>query len=324
MGDAVTSSPRLEHLSHHGLQGHPEDAPAPQHRASGWHYVDWACEFAGTAFQLFVGFGVVALLESPHSPASGALPGWARLVLIGLAFGLLAAAVALSPVGRRSGAHLNPAVTLGFFLQGHTPWRDLVGFALGQTAGATLAAAGFVAAWGSWATSVAGARTVPATGLPSWGVVAIEAAITLGLLLTIFLMLSSPQTARWTPAVVTAVLTGLIRAGAPFTGASMNPARTFGPDLVATSFPVFWAYVLGPLAGAALAVVVFRVLARERRTLTAKLFHDERYPSVHATSLPAKPHHQSDQAAGRGAYAQPDLTDTHRAHGHTDVHVVRR
>jgi aquaporin Z len=282
----------------HHLKGHPDDVPSPQPKARGWHPVDWACEAVGTFFQLFVGFGVVALLESPLSPATSALDGWARLVLIGIAFGLLAAAVALSPVGRRSGAHLNPAVTLGFFLRKHTPWRDAVGYALGQIAGATAAAFAFRAAWQEWAHSVSGARTAPQAGLSGWGVVGIEAGLTFGLLLTVFLMVSSARTARWTPAVVTGVLAGLIWAGAPHTGASMNPARTLGPDLAGGHYAVLWAYFVGPLLGAGVAAAAFGVLGRERRTLTAKLFHDPRYPSVHATALPAKPHRDSGQHSG--------------------------
>jgi len=284
------------------LKGHRMDSAAPQHKASGWHPVDWGCEFVGTAFQLFVGFCLVALLESARSPVRAALPAGVRLALIGIAFGLLAAAVALSPIGRRSGAHLNPAVTFGFFLRGHTPGRDAVGYAVAQVAGAIVAASGFAAVVPTWAASVSWARTAPKPGLTGWAAAGIEAALTLGLLLTVFLMVSSARTARWTPAVVTGVLAGLIWAGAPRTGASMNPARTIGPDLVSGDWPVVWVYVLGPATGAVLAAAIF-ALARRRTTLTAKLFHDPHYPSVHATSLPARPHRGSDQQNGRAGDA---------------------
>ena len=277
------------------LSGPGHAPPAPQPKTAGWHPVEWACEFAGTAFQLFVGFGAVAAFESHRSPLHAALPAGVRLVVIGVTFGLLAAAVAVSPAGRRSGAHLNPAVTVAFALRGHTAWRDVAGFAAGQVCGALAGAAAFSAAWRSWATSVHTARTIPVTGLPPWGVVGIEAALTAGLILTILVMLSSPRTARWTPVVVTAVLAGLIWAGAPLTGASMNPARTFGPDTVSGAFGLLWAYVVGPLAGASVAVAMFGALGtvgalgREWKTLTAKLFHDPDYPSVHATTLAARP-----------------------------------
>lgn len=277
------------------LKGHPADPATPQPKATGWHLTDWGCEFLGTAFQLFLGFSAVAVLESPQSPLTSALPAWARLVLIGIVFGVLAAVVATSPIGRRSGAHLNPAVTLGFYLRGHTPLPDLAGYAAAQLAGALVAAAGFVSAWRAWAPSVHGARTAPAAGLPVWAAIAIEAALTLGLLSVVFAMVSSPRTARWTPAVVTGALAGLIWAGAAHTGASMNPARTLGPDIATDTYPVLWAYFIGPLCGAALAAWAFTVFTRKRTTLTAKLFHDSNYPSVHATALPAKPHRGTNQ-----------------------------
>jgi aquaporin Z len=281
------------------LKGHPDAVPTPQPRASGWHPLDWACEYVGTAGQLTVGFSVVALLEAPESPGRHAISaGGLRLVLIGVAFGLLAAAVALSPLGRRSGAHLNPAVTFGFWLRRHTTTRDALGYAAAQTLGALTAAALFAGAWGSWADHVSTARTVPASGLPAAAVAGIEAALTCGLLLTVFLMLSSAWTARWTPAVVTGVLAALIWAGAPRTGASMNPARSFGPDVVADTYTALWCYVVGPLVGALAAAAAFSLFSG-RRTLTAKLFHDPRYPSVHATTLPATPHPSSQSQERR-------------------------
>lgn len=281
------------------LKGGAEQEATPRDQAEGWHPLEWGCEFVGTAFQLFSGFGAVAAFESSRSPLTAVLPAWSRLIVIGACFGLLAAAVAISPLGRRSGAHLNPAVTLGFALRGHTSPRDALGFVVAQTAGALVAAAGFAAAWGAWATTVHTARTQPATGVPGWAATLIEAALTCGLLLTIFTMVSSTRTARWTPLVVTGVLAGLIWAGAPHTGASMNPARSLGPDVVTTVFPTIWAYLIGPLVGSAVAVAIFNVAPGERSTLTAKLFHDPDYPSIHATQLPARAHPDQQRRPGQ-------------------------
>ena len=279
---------------HPPLGGHPDETSSPQPKVGGWHWVEWGCEYVGTAFQLFVGFGVVALFEAPQSPLRRDVPlGWLRLIIIGAAFGILAAIVAVSPLGRRSGAHLNPAVTVGFWATGHTHRDDVVGYVVAQTLGALTAAAGFAAAWGSWAAGVKDATTAPESGLAWWWATAIEAGLTFGLLTVVFTMVSTPQTARYTPAVVVGALAGLIWAGAPFTGASMNPARTFGPDVVHGAFPAWWVYLLGPIAGALLAAGAFKVFTPERRTLTAKLFHDPRYPTTQRSALPAKPHHGS-------------------------------
>jgi len=287
------------------LAGHPEDASRPQPKVGGWHPAEWACEFVGTALQLLLGFSVVAVLEAPGAPGRELIGSDAlRLVLIGVAFGVLAAIVALSPIGRRSGAHLNPAVTLGFFARGHTHAHDLIGYVVAQVAGALVAAAGFAALWGHWAAELDDARTAPAGTVDPWVAAGIEAALTLGLLVVIFAMVSSHRLARWTPAVVTGALSGLIWAGAPYTGASMNPARTLGPDIVSGGFPALWVYFLGPPAGALLAAGLFTLVARERPTLTAKLFHDSEYPSTQRTELPAKPHR--DLGTGRPTVAPAD------------------
>lgn len=287
------------------LRGHREDLPAPQPKCGGWHWEEWASEYVGTAFQLFLGFTVVGLLEAPGAPGRQLLGWpWARLVVIGAAFGVLAALVAISPFGKRSGAHLNPAVTLGFWARGHTHTADLAGFAVAQVAGATTAAWGYAHAWPRWAQATSFARTAPAAGFPGWATAGVEAGLTCGLLLVVFTMVSARRLARWTPVAVTGALSGLVWAGAPVTGASMNPARTFGPDLVAGGYPAIWAYVVGPAAGALIAAGVIALAPRERRTLTAKLFHDSDYPSVHRTVLPAKPHRRSGQTNGRRDVAE--------------------
>jgi aquaporin Z len=99
----------------------------------------------------------------------------------------------------------------------------------------------------------------------------------------------------------------------------MNPARTLGPDLVSGDYPLLWAYFAGPVAGAVAAVALYYLTSGERRTLTAKLFHDERYPSVHASALPAR---AAPPGPGDRAHADPrnrvtacDSTPTTRGPG---------
>jgi len=267
-------------------QARNTDAASTQLKTGGWHPIEWLCELAGTFFFLFLGFTSIAALESPLSPLHEALPSAVlRLVLIGAVFGILAAIVAVSPVGRRSGAHLNPAVTLGFWAYGQTHTHDLVGFVASQCLGAVLAAA-FFATSGSWAETANFARTEPRPELSGWTAAGIEVAITFGLLLVVLLMVSSPRTARWTPVGVTAALMVLIPLGGPLTGAGMNPARTLGPDVVSAQYPSLWIYLVGPALGAFLGAAAFSLIASGRDVLTAKLFHDERYTSVHTSRMP--------------------------------------
>lgn len=277
--DRVSSGGRVGRL-----RGDVRKGIAARAAVGGWHPVEWGCEFVGTALQLGAAFWLVVALESPLSPLNSAIP-WptVRLILIGLGIGALAWLVALSPLGRRSGAHLNPAVTVGFWARGVTHVHDLVGFVLAQFAGATLGALVFVLTAGSWAQTAGYARTEPAVG--PWTALGVEVAISFVLVLAILLFASSKRTHRWTPAVATLALAVLIPLGGPPTGASMNPARTFGPDLVSGNFPALWVYLLGPIAGALLAAAAFPLLARGRRVLTGKLHHDPRYRSVHADAF---------------------------------------
>jgi aquaporin Z len=262
--------------------------PQPQPRVGGWHLAEWASELIGTFLLLFPGFSLVVLLISPASPLADApLSKGVKLVVVAVGFGLSAAAVALSPLGRRSGAHLNPAVTFGFWLRGHVHQHDLAGYTIAQVLGALAATALLQLAFGGWADRIHDAATVPSVAPAA--ALGIEAALTGALLVVIFCFLSSPRTARWTPLAVIAALAILIRLGASSTGASMNPARTLGPAAVADDFRSLWVYVAGPLLGAAAAAAALALLVPGRRTLTAKLFHDQRYPTVMRTELPAQP-----------------------------------
>jgi aquaporin Z len=155
-------------------------------------------------------------------------------------------------MGKVSGAHLNPAVSVAFSLRGDFPWRRVPGYIVAQLIGASLAA------W--FAQSVINASAVfgsnyPASGYTSTDAFLMEAVLTLGLVSVILGTASGAQNLGVFGALGVGgyiILAGLW--GSPISGASMNPARTFGPDLVGGDFTSYWVYVAGPLVGAALAV----------------------------------------------------------------------
>ena len=101
----------------------------------------------------------------------------------------------------------------------------------------------------------------------------------------ILLFTSNPHTARWTPFGNWLLVATLVWQGAPYTGTSLNPARSLAPALLAPLLAHLWVYLAGPTAGALLAVAIF-ALFRDAHILTAKLFHDSRYPSTLGTELP--------------------------------------
>jgi aquaporin Z len=218
------------------------------------HWAEWAAEFAGTGLLFGLGFSVVALVASPRSPAqvdSGVL----RFLIIGATFGLLVAVITVSPLGRVSGAHMNPAVTLAFWFRGDVHRHDLAGFVAGQTLGALAGTGLFAWALGSWASSIDFARTDPSP-VGSLGGVAIEAALTFALIATVFSLPASRRLARFTPAAVGVVLTLLIWVGSPPTGASLNPSRSLAPAVIGNNYGDLWVYFAGPALGAYAAVAL--------------------------------------------------------------------
>jgi aquaporin Z len=155
-------------------------------------------------------------------------------------------------MGAVSGAHLNPAVTLAFAMRGDFPWRRVPGYVVAQLAGATLACLFLWALYGK--VGELGA-TEPGTGITDWQALLTELALTVGLVSTILGTASQAQNVG--PLSAVAVGGYIILAGlwsSPISDASMNPARSFGPDVALGDFSHLWVYWAGPIAGATLAV----------------------------------------------------------------------
>jgi aquaporin Z len=155
-------------------------------------------------------------------------------------------------MGAVSGAHLNPVVSIAFAARGDFPWRRVPGYVLVQLLGATLAVLFLDAMFGK--VGMLGA-TVPGAGIDDGRALLMELVLTLGLVSTILGTASRSQNVGPLSAVAVGgyiVLAGLW--SSPITGASMNPARSFGPALVLGDFAHYWVYAIGPLAGALLAV----------------------------------------------------------------------
>jgi aquaporin Z len=171
--------------------------------------------------------------------------------------GLMVMAIILF-MGKVSGAHLNPAVSIAFALRGDFPWGRVPGYVLVQLAGATLAALFLQAVVN---VSAIYGSNYPAAGYSSLAAFWMELILTLGLVSVILGTASGAQNLGLFGAFGVGgyiALAGLW--ASPISGASMNPARTFGPDLVGANFTAYWVYVAGPLAGAILAVGVAFVL----------------------------------------------------------------
>ena len=161
-------------------------------------------------------------------------------------------------MGKISGAHLNPAVSIAFALRRDFPWRRVPGYVIVQLAGATLAALFLHAVVN---VSAMYGSNYPASGYSDLAAFWMELILTVGLVSVILGTASGAQNVGIIGAFGVGAYIALAGLwGSPISGASMNPARTFGPDLASTTFTGYWVYVAGPIAGAALAVVIAFVL----------------------------------------------------------------
>ncbi len=209
----------------------------------------FVAELIGTFALVFVGAGAV-------------LTGIGGLVGAALAHGLVVA-VFVYIFGHISGTHINPAVTFGLALNGTVKWGEAVYYWIAQFLGAALAAFVLNFAAGPVA-GMQGAATVGTiTESAPLAAFVVELILTFFLVNTILHAAVAGRAGSFAGLAIGLTLTFAILAGGPMTGASLNPARTFGPALVLGTLanPMTYAiYFAGPLVGAALAVGVFKFL----------------------------------------------------------------
>ncbi|HEX8998059.1 MAG TPA: MIP family channel protein [Ktedonobacterales bacterium] len=204
-------------------------------------------EGIGTFALVFAGCGAIIV----NQLSRGAITH----VGVSLVFGLIIVAM-IYTTGHLSGAHLNPAVTLGFVLARHFPLNRLVGYWLAQCLGAIAAAEVLQALFGNVAHLGA---TTPAGSLGQsfW----LEALLTFFLMFVIMAVATDTRAVGQAAALAIGATVGLeAMFGGPISGASMNPARSLGPALVSGTWTAQWVYLLAPLLGAALAALLYHWL----------------------------------------------------------------
>ena len=207
----------------------------------------WVSEFIGTFFLVFFGTGAIVIGD--------AFPGTIPHLAIAAAFGLVVMTM-IYAIGDLSGAHINPAVTIAFWLARRLPGREVLPYVVSQLLGA-LAASGVLRA-------LYPAHPTLGATLPSLG---LGAALALEILLSFSLMFVIVHVAQG--AKEKGIMAGIAIGGTvalealvagPLTGASMNPARSLGPALVSGSIAELWIYIVGPIVGTALAILSCRFL----------------------------------------------------------------
>ncbi len=236
-------------------------------------------EFVGTALLVAIGCSVVIADFGAGSPVPNWIPdpGLRRLVT-GFLFGTTGALIAVSWVGKESGAHINPAVTLAFRLRGKMGGGHALGYILAQLAGG-LAGAAPLLLWGRIGQGVDFAATLPGPGIGSVTALAGEAGATFALVALLFVFLGHRRVRAYTPLLFPILYAVLVYLEAPISGTSTNPARSLGPAVVSGVWRDAWVYAAGPLVGALLAVAIQRATPlRKLEFEVAKLYHFELDP----------------------------------------------
>jgi aquaporin Z len=219
--------------------------------------------------------GFATLLQHPLSP----LAGWAaspliRRVPMGVAMGLTLIAIIYSPAGARSGAHLNPVVTLTFLRLGKVAWADACAYIAAQFSGGFI---GIVIADLLFRRlpehpAVNYVTTVPGMRGAAVAFVA-ESAISFGMMLMVLTVSNTPRVARVTGLASGLLVACYITLESPLSGMSMNPARSFGPALLAGTRSSLWIYFVAPPFGMLMAAELFVWVRGAQYVRCAKLHH---------------------------------------------------
>ncbi len=236
-------------------------------------------EFVGTAALMAVGLSIVIFDFGAGSPMLDWLPGAAaRRLLTGFLFGAVGATIAVSAVGKVSGAHINPAVTLAFWARGKMRAGNAAFYVLAQLAGGLTGALPLLA-WGRLGQSVNFAATAPGSGYTAAEALAGEALTTFIMVALLFFFIGHRRLRAWTPLLFPFLYAVMVWLEAPVSGTSTNPARSFGPAIVSGVWSAWWVYWVGPFLGAAAAVAAHRFTWLRRFEIkVAKVYHFDHDP----------------------------------------------
>lgn len=237
------------------------------------HWPEYLCEAAELClFMISAGLFTI-LLEYPSSPVVKAIADpFLRRMLIGIAMGGTAIALVFSPLGKRSGAHLNPAVTLTFWRLGKVKGWDALFYVIAQFLGGTTGVA-IAAVFSRAMLSHPAIKFVATLPGPHGAGIAFAGELVIAfLLMTVVLHVSNtPHLARYTGVFAGCLVAIYITFEAPLSGMSMNPARTFGSAYVGHLWTALWIYFTAPVVAMQMAATLY--LRTKREVYCAKYHH---------------------------------------------------
>ncbi|AYF97222.1 MIP/aquaporin family protein [Protaetiibacter intestinalis] len=247
---------------------------------NGWHWREWGSELLGTAILMWSVVTALWVVTTAWSDSTV----FVRVLVVGSVAGVAVIGIAESPLGRRSGAHLNPALTLSLWVRRVVSAGDLAGYVAAQAVGAIVGfGAGIVWGPGVAAAPVRWATIAPEPGLGDLAAGVIEAVTTAALLSVVFVFLGRARLVRYTAWVAGATLTAAIIGLAQVTGAAFNPLRGVAPEILAGSYQSWLMFLVAPPLGGVIAALGWR---GAHRPVTGKLVHDPAKPCRMYCELP--------------------------------------
>jgi aquaporin Z len=228
-------------------------------------------EFIGTALLLLAGLSIVIFMFGSGSPMATLIPNVkVRQIITGFLFGSVGASIALSNIGKMSGAHINPAVTMVFWLFRKIEGRLAITYVLAQLTGAIIGCLPLLI-WGSMGRSIDFGATYPGEGYSSQTAFLGEVITTFTMVLLLIVFIGFRQIRQLTPYMFPFLYAIMVPLEAAISGTSTNPARSLGPAVISGQWQGWWIYFIGPIAGAFMASLAGSVLAK--RITIAKLYY---------------------------------------------------
>ncbi len=235
-----------------------------------WIYLS---ECIGTALLVLVGLSIVIINNGEGSPVRNWIPDdGVRRYLTGFLFGTTGCLITLSPVGKISGAHINPIVSLAFRLKKRMLPLHTMGYMIAQLAGSVMGAYPLLL-WGHMGSSILYGATIPRIGSIPTAFTG-EVITSFLLIAVIFFFTGQKKLRRFTPYMIPPLYCLMVGLEGPLSGTSTNPARSFGPAVVSGVWTGHWIYWTATALGAILAVFFFRMpFLRKWKKVLPKLYH---------------------------------------------------
>ena len=245
------------------------------------HWTVYFCELLGTAILLLAGLLGIYLVSLVN------LPDFVKSLIIGLFFAMGIIMVVYSPLGKRSGGHVNPAVTIAFWLNGLMSGIDALGYIAAQFVGAVL---------GAWLAftlfdwqNLSAALVLPGVNSSGLLVLFIEFMIVFAMIVAIFSFISSDKQGRFTGVVIGIYIVVATTLFASISGAGLNPARNLGPAILLQNFDYIWIYFTASVLAAFAAYGFFRGATRGTRPTCSKLCYKTEGPCLFKCNCEFKP-----------------------------------